>query len=110
MKKVIILFILVFLISGCSAGSTAGKYKKLEKKFVNIAEKYYEEVGKIKVVGIDQHTIFISNLNSAGYDTSELIDPETGAACDENSSVTIIIGDNGYSTKVNLICGSYRSE
>lgn len=111
MKKTILLMIFVLLLCGCGKNSEGRSYNKVEKKFVALAESYYESSLKGKVNGIDQYDISIANLKQNGYDVSKLIDAKTKKACDESSTVTITIGEKDkYTTSVNLICGESTSK
>ncbi len=111
MKKFILVTIFVLLVCGCGKNTGEKSYNKIEKRFVKMAETYYEASLKDKVMGMDRYTISLSNLKQNGYDISKIIDPDTKKSCEESSTVTIILTEKDtYTTEVNLICGEYTSK
>lgn len=113
MKKIGVISVVftVFLLTGCGGPD----YKKIEKDFIAVASKNYEEDirGKVLVKGGSQ-VITLESLEKAKVDITEF----TNANCDKTSYLKITeneldeegmpVGD--YKTEVFLTCGSYKSQ
>lgn len=81
----------------------------LEKEITNIAETYYQDEVKGKVIGIEEYRITLAILESSGYDVN--IFRENNCDFDKSYSNIIIDDPNeintqniNYSIKVHLSC------
>lgn len=110
MKKLVLALLLMIAIVGCTKSKP--NYKKLETEFTELAEKYYNEQLKDKVLGVNQHQVTLEHLEIADYDISSF----TAKSCDRTSYSLVklqldedrnVVGN--YEIENHLICGDYKT-